>query len=118
MLANQQQTTTTAKHITAFTDATFEEQVLKSPKPVLVDFWAEWCAPCRMIGPTVEKVAEEYEGRAIVGKMNVDENPSVIGRYHITGIPSLLLFKDGKVQEQIVGATSRDNIVRMIDKYL
>jgi len=71
-----------------------------------------------MIGPTVEKVAEEYEGRAIVGKMNVDENPSVIGRYHITGIPSLLLFKDGKVQEQIVGATSRDNIVRMIDKYL
>jgi len=105
-------------HITAFTDGNFEEMVLKSPKPVLVDFWAEWCSPCRAIASTVEKVADDYAGRATVGKVNVDENQVVTSRYHITGIPTLLLFKEGKVQEQIVGATSRDNIVRLIEKYL
>ena len=110
--------TAAGNNITAFTDGNFEEQVLKSPKPVLVDFWAEWCTPCRMIASTVEKVAEDYAGRATVGKVTVDENQAVTSRYHITGIPTLLLFKEGKVQEQIVGATSRDNIVRLIEKYL
>jgi thioredoxin 1 len=109
---------TASTNVTAFTDGNFEEQVLKSPKPVLVDFWAEWCTPCRMIAPTVEKVADDYAGRATVGKVNVDENQVITSRYHITGIPTLLLFKEGKVQEQIVGATSRDNIVRLIEKYL
>ena len=110
--------TKAGNHLASFTDANFEEQVLKSPKPVLVDFWAEWCAPCRAIAPAVEKVAEQYAGRAAVGKVNVDENQSVTSRYHITGIPTLLLFKEGKVQEQIVGSTSRENIARLIEKYL
>ncbi|MGH9396239.1 MAG: thioredoxin [Terriglobia bacterium] len=101
-----------------FTDQNFEEQVLKSPKPVLVDFWAPWCAPCRMMGPTVEAVASDYADRAIVGKLNVDDNQAIAGKYNIRGIPSLLLFKGGEVQEQVVGATSKDVIIKMIDKHI
>ncbi len=101
-----------------FTDQNFEEQVLKSGKPVLVDFWAPWCAPCRMIAPAVEAVSKEYEDRAVVGKVNVDDNQQIAFRYNIRGIPTLLLFKDGQVQEQVVGATSKDAIAKMIDKHL
>jgi thioredoxin 1 len=101
-----------------FTDANFGQEVLKSDKPVIVDFWAAWCAPCRMMAPTVEALAEEYLGRAKVGKLNVDENMSVTGRYNIRGIPTLLLFKNGQVQEQWVGATSRDAIVKLLEKHL
>ena len=108
----------TGNNLVEFTDQNFEEQVLKSDRPVLVDFWATWCAPCRMVAPTVEAVAQEYNGRAKVGKVNVDENMSVTSRYNIRGIPALLLFKNGAVQEQLVGATSKDNIVKMIDKHL
>ena len=100
------------------TEANFEEQVLKSAKPVLLDFWAPWCAPCRMIAPTVEAVAGEYVERAVVGKVNVDDNQGIASRYNIRGIPTLLLFKGGQVQEQVVGATSKDVITRMIDKHL
>jgi thioredoxin len=106
------------QNIKQFTDANFDQEVLKSNQPVLVDFWAEWCAPCRMIAPAVESVAEEFSGRATVGKLNVDENVSVTGRYNIRGIPTLLLFKNGEIQEQIVGATSKDNIVKLIEKHL
>jgi len=101
-----------------FTDSNFESEVLKSDKPVLVDFWAEWCGPCRMMTPTVEALAGEYAGRAKVGKVNVDENQGVTARYGIRGIPSLLLFKGGLVAEQLVGATSKDAVVKMIEKYL
>lgn len=106
------------QHMSEFTDQNFDEQVLKSSKPVLVDFWAPWCAPCRMIAPSVEAVAVEYADRASVGKVNVDDNQSVASRYNIRGIPTLLLFKDGKVAEQIVGATSKDTITKMIEKHL
>ncbi len=101
-----------------FTDQNFDQEVLKSEKPVLVDFWAEWCAPCRMMAPTVEGVADEYAGRAKVGKLNVDQNLSVTGRYNIRGIPTLILFKNGQVQEQSVGASSKDSIVKMLEKHL
>ncbi|HLW80001.1 MAG TPA: thioredoxin [Terriglobia bacterium] len=100
-----------------FTDANFDAEVLKSDKPVLVDFWAEWCTPCRMIGPTVDAVAEQYSGRATVGKVNVDES-SIASRFNIRSIPTLLLFKNGQVQEQVVGTTSKDNLVKILEKYV
>lgn len=101
-----------------FTEQNFDEQVLKSSQPVLVDFWAPWCAPCRMMASAVEAVASEYTGRATVGKLNVDENQSLAGRYNIRGIPTLLLFKDGQIREQLVGATSKDTIVKMLDRHV
>jgi thioredoxin 1 len=99
-------------------DQNFEQEVLKSPQPVLVDFWAAWCAPCRMLAPTVESIAEEYADRAKVGKLNVDENILVTSRYGIRSIPTLLLFKAGQVQEQVVGATSKSVISKLLDKHL
>ncbi|HLI35479.1 MAG TPA: thioredoxin [Terriglobia bacterium] len=105
-------------HIMEFTEQNFDEQVLKSTKPVLVDFWAPWCAPCRMMAPTVDAVAAEYADRAVVGKLNVDDHQSLATRYNIRGIPALLLFKDGQVREQVVGATSKDIITKMIEKHL
>jgi len=89
------------------TDDNFDEEVLKSTIPVLVDFWAEWCAPCLMIAPTVEEIAREYEGKLKVGKLNVDEGHGSASRYGIRGIPSLLLFKGGQVVDRIVGVVSR-----------
>lgn len=100
------------------TDQNFEQEVLKSDQAVLVDFWAVWCAPCRMVAPTVEAIAQEYAGRAKVGKLNVDDNLAVTSRYNIRGIPTLMLFKNGQVQEQWVGATSKDAIVKMLEKHL
>jgi len=105
-------------HILELTDSNFEQEVLKSDKPVLVDFWAEWCAPCRMIAPTVEAIASEYADRAKVGKLNVDQNLDVTGRYSIRGIPTLLLFKGGQIQEQVVGATSKDVLTKLLDKHI
>jgi len=105
-------------NILEFSDQNFEQEVLGSDKPVLVDFWAEWCAPCRMIAPAVEAIAGEYAGRAKVGKVNVDENQSVTSRYNIRSIPTLLVFKDGEIKEQIVGATSKDNLAKLLDKNL
>ncbi len=100
------------------TDQNFENEVLKSDRPVLVDFWAEWCAPCRMMAPTVESIADQYAGRAKVGKLNVDENLAVTTRYNIRSIPTLILFTSGEVREQWVGATSKDNIVKLLEKHL
>jgi len=100
------------------TDQTFDKEVLQSDQPVLVDFWAAWCGPCRMIAPTVEALAMEYAGKAKVAKMNVDDNQLTPTQYGIRGIPTLLLFKNGKVQEQIVGAVGRDAIENAIKKHL
>jgi thioredoxin 1 len=105
-------------NILEFSDQNFEQEVLGSDKPVLVDFWAEWCAPCRMIAPAVEAIAGEYAGRAKVGKLNVDENQSVTSRYNIRSIPTLLVFKNGEIKEQLVGTTSKDNLAKLLDKNL
>jgi thioredoxin 1 len=99
-------------------DQNFDTEVLNSSVPVLVDFWAAWCAPCRMLAPAVEAIAEKYEGKAKVVKLNVDENMGTAGKYNIRGIPTLLLFKDGMIKEQIVGNTSKDTISKMIDNHL
>lgn len=99
-------------------DQNFDAEVLKAKEPVLVDFWAAWCAPCRMLAPVVEAIAEEYEGKAKVMKLNVDENTATSGKYNIKGIPTLLLFKDGVVKEQIVGNTTKGTISKMIDNHL
>jgi thioredoxin 1 len=98
-------------------DSSFEKQVLQSDKPVLVDFWAEWCGPCRMLTPTIEAVAEQYAASADVVKLNVDSNPSTAGTYGIKGIPTLILFRGGKEVERVVGAISKDSIARIIEKY-
>lgn len=97
------------------TDGSFQEEVLEADQPVLVDFWASWCAPCRMLAPTIDAVAKDFNGRAKVVKLNVDDNSETPPKYNIKGIPTLLLFKDGVIKDQIVGATSKDNIARMIE---
>ena len=90
------------------TDVTFDETVLKSDQPVLVDFWAPWCGPCRMVGPIIENVAQKTEGKAKVYKLNVDENPGVANRYGITGIPTVIVFQNGQIKEQFVGVRTED----------
>lgn len=100
------------------TEANFQAEVLDSPIPVLVDFWATWCAPCRMLTPTVEKIAGTFAGRAKVGKVDVDSNQGLAERYNVRGIPTLLLFKGGVVVEQSMGAASEEAIAQMISKNL
>lgn len=107
-----------SENVREVSDSSFENDVLKSDRPVLVDFWAAWCAPCRMIAPTVEAVADKYADTARVVKLNVDDNPSVSQRYGIKGIPTLILFKNGKEEERVVGATSESAISRMLDKHI
>jgi thioredoxin 1 len=100
--------------ITELTDANFEAEVLKSNLPVLVDFWAPWCGPCKAIAPIVEELAAEYDGKLKVGKLNVDDNPVTPSRYCVRGIPNLLLLKGGTVKEQIVGAVPKAKLVQAI----
>jgi thioredoxin 1 len=97
------------------TDQNFDELVLKSDKPVLVDFWAEWCGPCRMIGPFVEEIAKEYEGKAVVGKLNVDHNPNISMQFGIRNIPALLFFKGGQVVDKQVGAAPKSVLAGKLD---
>jgi thioredoxin 1 len=107
-----------SEYVKEVSDASFEADVLQSEQPVLVDFWAPWCAPCRMLAPAVEAVAEQYRKDASVVKVNVDENPLAAQRYGIKGIPTLILFRGGTEQERIVGATSKDLLARLIEKSL
>jgi thioredoxin 1 len=101
-----------------FTDATWDKDVLNSDVPVLVDFWAEWCGPCRMMSPTVDAIAADYAGRLKVGKLNVDENGPTSMRYNVRGIPTLLLFKGGQVVAQKVGATGKADLQKMLDPHV
>jgi thioredoxin 1 len=103
--------------IKAVTDSSFEADVLKSSKPVLVDYWAQWCGPCRMIGPIVEESAQEYADRLSVAKLNVDENPQTATRYFVRGIPTLMLFKDGQPIATHVGSLSKGQLQAFIDKH-
>lgn len=106
-----------SENVSSVTDSTFEKDVLQSSKPVLVDFWAEWCAPCRMLAPTIDLIAEQYSDTAAVVKVNVDDNTATAQRYGIKGIPTLILFSGGKEVERVVGATSKDSISKMIEKH-
>jgi thioredoxin 1 len=100
------------------TDATFAKEVLESPLPVLIDFWAVWCGPCRMIAPIVEEIASEYEGSLKVGKVDVDANPEISMNYGIRGIPTLMVFKGGKVVEQIIGAMPKRTMLDRVTPHL
>lgn len=111
---------TMAENLRSVTDADFETEVIAASKsgPVMVDFWAEWCRPCHMLAPTVEEIARQYAGKLKVVKMNVDENINAPGRFNIRGIPTLLLFRDGQVADQIVGAVPKEQIDKVLARHL
>ena len=105
-------------NVQTFTDGNFDDTVLKSGAPVLVDFWAEWCSPCKRIAPTIDALATEYAGKVTIGKMDIDSNPKVPERYQVRSIPTLLVFKGGQVVESVVGLTQKDELRKVIDKHL
>ena len=105
-------------NVQTFTDANFETSVLKAGTPVLVDFWAEWCGPCKRLGPTVDALATDYAGKVVIGKLNVDDNQDTTVKYNVRGIPALLLFKGGQVVDQVVGVAPKDDIKKVIDRHL
>ena len=107
-----------AENVQKFTDGNFDESVLQNGQPVLVDFWAEWCGPCKRLGPTIEQLATEYAGKATIGKLNVDENPNTAIKFQIRGIPAVLLFKGGQLVESIVGLAPKEDFKRVLDKHL
>lgn len=107
-----------AGNVLEFTDDNFQTEVVQSGQPVLVDFWAPWCGPCRMLAPTVDEIATEYQGRVRVGKVNTDDNPQVASSLGISGIPTLMLFKGGEVVERLVGLQQKPRIAGAIDKHL
>ncbi len=101
-----------------FTSSNFQNEVLSSDKPVLVDFWAEWCGPCKMIGPVVEEIHNEYLGKAVIGKLNVDENPDIAMNYSVRSIPTLLIFKGGVIVDKIVGAVPKSQLTKQLESHL
>jgi thioredoxin 1 len=108
-----------SEHVQQFTDANFNDTVLKASTPVLVDFWADWCGPCRMIAPAIDAVAAELAGKAVIGKLNVDDNPMTTGRYNVRGIPALLIFKGGQLVDSLAGAAhSKQHIKATIEKHI
>lgn len=107
-----------SSRIVHVTDDSFEDEVLKSPEPVLVDYWADWCGPCKMIAPVLDEIAAEYEGQLKVAKLNIDENPDIPPRYGIRGIPTLMLFRRGEVEATKVGAVSKSQLTAFIDSNL
>ncbi|HVT46390.1 MAG TPA: thioredoxin [Vicinamibacterales bacterium] len=107
-----------SEHIQTFTDGNFESDVLKAETPVLVDFWAEWCGPCRALGPSIDALAGDYAGKVSVGKLNVDDNPSVTMKYMVRGIPTVMLFKGGELVDQLVGLVDKGTLKQMVDKHI
>jgi thioredoxin 1 len=107
-----------SEYVREFTDSNFESEVLKSSEPVLVDFWAEWCGPCKMLTPIVEDLAKEYDGKIKIGKLNVDHSPASASRYGITSIPTILFVKNGKVADQQIGLLSKNSLKGKIDQLL
>jgi len=105
-------------NVHTFTDGNFDETVIKAGTPVLVDFWAEWCGPCKRLAPTVDALALDYAGKVTIGKLNVDENPNTAFKFQIRGIPALLLFKDGQVVESMVGLAGKDELKKVLDKHV
>ncbi len=105
-------------HVKAATDSNFDSDIMKASQLTLVDFWAEWCGPCRMLGPTIEAIADEFQGKLSVFKMNVDDNPETPSRFHIRGIPTVILFKNGQAVDQLVGNQPKEVIVQSIQKHL
>lgn len=101
-----------------FTESNFEELALQSDKPVLIDFWAEWCGPCRMVGPIVEEIANDYDGKAIIGKVNVDENPGISSKYGIRNIPTILFMKNGEIVDKSVGAVPKNILTDKLDAHI
>ena len=104
--------------VQTLTDTNFDDSVIKAARPVVVDFWAEWCGPCRRLAPTIDELASEYDGRVMVGKLNVDENPAIQSRFSIMGIPTVLIFKGGEVVEQVVGLADKSAFKKLIDKHV
>jgi len=107
-----------AENVQTFTDSNFEQTVLQSGQPVLVDFWAEWCGPCKRLGPTIDQLASEYVGKITVGKLNVDENPNTAIKLQIRGIPAVMLFKGGQIIESVVGLAPKEEFKKAIDKHI
>ena len=107
-----------ADNVKTFTDSNFETSVLKADTPVLVDFWAEWCGPCKRLGPTIDQLAGEYAGKLTIGKLNVDDNPDTTIKFQIRGIPAVLLFKGGQVVDQVVGLAPKEDFKRVIDRHI
>ena len=107
-----------SEHVKTFTESNFDQEVLSASGPVLVDFWAAWCGPCRAIAPTVDALANEFNGKLTVGKLNVDDNIGVATRYGIRGIPALLLFKGGQVIESVIGLVRQEELTRLIQKHI
>ena len=105
-------------NIVTLTTGNFDDETKKADSPILVDFWAEWCGPCRMVAPVLDQIAADYKGKARIGKVNVDEHSALAARYGVQSIPTLLLFKQGKVVEQYIGAASKDVLSKLIDKHL
>jgi thioredoxin 1 len=107
-----------AENVQTFTDSNFDQTVLQNGQPVLVDFWAEWCGPCKRLGPTIDQLASEYAGKVTIGKLNVDENPNTAIKFQIRGIPAVMLFKDGQIVESVVGLAPKEDFKRAIDKHI
>ncbi len=107
-----------AENVQTFTDSNFDQTVLQSGQPVLVDFWAEWCGPCKRLGPTIDQLASEYAGKVTIGKLNVDENPNTAIKFQIRGIPAVMLFKGGEIVESVVGLAPKEDFKRAIDKHI